>query len=85
MSNRNRAARRAEKVPTPAAAPTLPASPDDDIAYDMKWSGAELNLVANLCDAWIKAGGAQVVHLAMPLLKKVTAPRREAMKAKAGA
>lgn len=77
MSNRNRAARRAEKV---AKAPA-PIADDLDTVYHPALTGRDIDLLGNLIDAWVKSAGIPVVQTAMPLLEKVTAPRRAAMKA----
>lgn len=60
---------------------TTPQAPDDlDTVYQPELTGRDIDLIGNLIDAWVKSGGVQVVHLAMPLLEKVTAPRKSAMK-----
>jgi hypothetical protein len=64
--------------------PAAPAQPDDlDTVYRPELTGKDIDLLGNLIDAWVKSGGVQVVAMAMPLLEKITAPRKAAMKAKA--
>ena len=55
---------------------------DLDTIYRPELTGRDIDLLGNLIDAWIKADGVRAVQVAMPLLEKVTAPRRAAMKAK---
>lgn len=53
---------------------------DLDTVYTPELTGRDIDMLGNLIDSWVKNGGVQVVHLAMPLLEKVTAPRRAAHK-----
>lgn len=76
-SNRKRAAEMKK------AAEAVPQAPTDlETVYRPELTGADIDLLGNLIDAWVKSGGLQVVHLAMPLLEKVTAPRKAAMQEK---
>jgi hypothetical protein len=58
-------------------------NPNDlDTIYQPELTGRDIDVLGNLIDAWVKHGGLQVVGAAMPLLEKITAPRKAAMKAK---
>lgn len=57
-------------------------SGDLDTSYQVELTGRDIDLLGNLIDAWVRTGGVQVVAEAMPLLEKVTAPRRAALAAK---
>lgn len=73
-SNRKRAAQT-------RARPIEPAKevPDATTIYRPELTGADIDLLGNLIDAWVKHGGVQVVGVAMPLLEKVVAPRKAAL------
>jgi hypothetical protein len=57
-----------------------PRANDLDTVYRPELTGQDIDLLGNLIDAWVKSGGVQVVAAAMPLLDKITAPRKAAMK-----
>lgn len=80
MSSNRKRAIEMKKV---EAAPSSPQIPDDlDTIYRPELTGRDVDLLGNLIDAWVKSGGVQVVSVAMPLLEKVTAPRKAALQAK---
>jgi len=56
-----------------------PMAPDADAIYRPELTGADIDVLGNLIDAWVKHGGIQVVGAAMPLLQKITAPRLAAL------
>jgi hypothetical protein len=72
---------RREKREAAKAAEATPFN-DADTVYNPDLTGKDIDLLGNLIDAWVKSGGVQVVAMAMPLLDKITAPRKAAMKAK---
>lgn len=73
-SNRKRAAEM--KAPSQGQAQQ---APDANTIYRPELTGADIDLLGNLIDAWVKHGGVQVVGVAMPLLEKIVAPRKAAL------
>lgn len=73
-SNRKRAA---QTRALPAESPKE--VPDANTIYRPELTGADIDLLGNLIDAWVKHGGVQVVGVAMPLLEKIVAPRKAAL------
>lgn len=71
----NRKAPRAQTTPAPQQVPP----PDLDTIYRPELTGADIDVLGNLIDAWVKHGGVQVVGAAIPLLERITAPRKKAM------
>ncbi len=72
-SNRKRAA----QTKTQVSSDTPP--PDANTIYRPEITGADIDTLGNLIDAWVKHGGVQVVGVAMPLLEKIVAPRKAAV------
>lgn len=63
--------------------PAQTARPDDlDTVYQPELTGKDIDAIGNIFDQVIRASGIQGSMIVLPLLEKITAPRKAAMAAK---